>query len=190
MEVNSCKSILDNPDGVAFLPTQLLIDITNKEYDAVKQLKDSDLLNNDKLLNTENENDSMIEALKRIGEHDVNVESDSDYMERLADETYTVSEEKKAARARIQREATMKNGTLNPEILKLLYVSEPLDDVVMPLCQHENISIESLKNGKVKAVNKSAAEELLTNYGIHIRLKRFTEEDENDSLIPADFKTG
>jgi hypothetical protein len=176
MEVDGYKAIIERPNAIAFAPTELFVDIQEKEYSAVNNLKDSESWSNGTNVNGSsfNEHELIADALEELGEHDTEQETDEEYMQRLMEATDAIREKKQKAVAKIKAEASASsNGALNPDILKLLYVSEPLDDITMTLCPHEKISFEMLKKGQVKAVNRNPVETLLQDYSIGIRLKRF-----------------
>lgn len=162
------------------MPTEFLKDIANKEFKAVENEKDPNFLSSKTGQGTDSneETSAMTEALEIIGEHNIEMETDEEYMQRLMDETEAIRERNKSKNARIKADV-VKNDVVDPEALKSIYACEPLDEVVMPLCQHDKILMESLKRGHVKAVNKNVAENLLRNYNVGLRVKHF--EHKNDS---------
>lgn len=195
------RTVTDIPNTVAFLPTELLVDIQDKEYKSVSELKDLDSMRNGTSAgktSAENEQEDLTEALQRIGEHDSDLETDEEYMQRLIEEAGRLREEKQTSLAKTTEliKAESKDKPIDEDMLKLLYTSEPPGDIFMPLCPHEKISIEAVGRGVVKAVNRSVAEKLLSKYNIGVCLKRYSnDEQENgttkeEGLQLAGLKTG
>jgi hypothetical protein len=129
---------VDFPSTVAFLPTDLLTDIQDKEFKAVSELKDLDVMRNGTSAgktSVENEQEDLSEALETIGEHDPDLETDEEYMQRLIEAAATVREEKQASLVKNSEliKAESKDKPIDEEMLKLLYVSEPPGDIFMQL---------------------------------------------------------
>jgi hypothetical protein len=84
---------------------------------------------------TENEQEDLDEALQNIGEHDPDIETDEEYMQRLIEAAGIIREEKQMSVAKTTEliKAESKDKPIDEEMLKKLYVSEPPGDIFMQL---------------------------------------------------------
>ncbi|KAI6219898.1 USP domain-containing protein [Aphelenchoides besseyi] len=185
LAVHNGRQILNKPDSVAHLPTDLLVEIQRKELQAVQKMKDLDVVMNGKSGNTEQEDDCayLEEGLERLGHYDQTVETEEEFYQRLMNTCAQIREERQTA-DQLKSAKIHANSNFAPpdnEALKLLYVIEPLEDSRMKLCRHGKVDIEELRNGKVKIVTRKAAEKLLADYHIGIRFERSDPEEINDT---------
>ncbi|CAD5207859.1 unnamed protein product [Bursaphelenchus okinawaensis] len=196
MEVENGDVVRKRPSSVVFLPTALLSEIHAKEFKSIENMKDlAQLVENQFLIKngieklpSPSDADIINEAIKVIGDTSMDETEDEQFDERFQEIAEQLAEEKTAAIKR-ERIRTNSNASLSDEeTIKMLYITEQLNDIRMPVCPHGRISVDSVLKGEVKAVNKEPAVRMLQAYNICVKPSdgRTFGMDEHGLLTGAD----
>ncbi|KAI1723360.1 ubiquitin carboxyl-terminal hydrolase domain-containing protein [Ditylenchus destructor] len=148
LEVHNGKDMRKRASDLAFLPTTLLSDLFMKEFKAVEEMRN---LDNYSLSSGNGDNSLTRDDHMSVSDEDCIKTNGSCEMLPNVNQC-DLEDHNDYAFAR-----------------ELVYTREPLSDSTINLCEHGKVSWESVCRGLVKAVNRTAAEELLHTYGIGLK---------------------